>query len=632
MVAQAPEPVVVDVTSDPYADSFRNMHSPTGSASGVSLRSENASQEKYTLQWQNLVFGVEVGGGCGPCSQAAEEKLIVKGTSGKLEPGKLTAIMGPSGAGKTTMMNVLAGRAPYGEIKEGHIYLNGREAQPETYRQQLAYVMQSDALFATQTPREALNFTANLRLPNESVEERTAIVERAITALGLEKCADTNIGSAMIAGLSGGEKKRTAVAVELISSPSLIFLDEPTSGLDSHSAFELVKILRALAEDGCTIVCTIHQPSSEVFALFHNVLMLKSGHVAYSGDVDGVGAHFNDAAKGIECPRNSNPADFAMQRLQLMSDEEVMPYVNKVPKLEEVQSKGVLTEADLPETKSAGMCGQLRELMKREIRNLLRDKVTLAARFGMGVMLALLLGLIFWRVGKEWGDDNDPTDINTAINNHWGAIVFLSINAMFLAAQPMLLAFPLERAAFIREYTAGTYSAPAYVFAKTCVDVPAAIVQQLLGGAVYYFMVGFNGNFALLVLSQASLAAVSASTALLMGAATTRAETAVNLVPAVYVPQILFSGFFISSDQVPVWLRWLQWICPLKYGISLATVVELGNQNVPEDRESYVHALIERSQINRDEYWFLIIIMAALFLGFRILATFLLAQRAKKFE
>eukprot|EP00754_Rhynchopus_humris_P031833 Rhum_TRINITY_DN15360_c1_g1::Rhum_TRINITY_DN15360_c1_g1_i1::g.154518::m.154518 len=574
MATQAQAPELLQVTStEPFTE---EQYSPPGSASGVSLRSDHASKEKYTLSWHNLVFGVEVGGGCGPGSKPAEEKLIVKGTSGKLEPGKLTAIMGPSGAGKTTMMNVLAGRAPYGEIKEGHIYLNGREAQPETYRQQLAYVMQSDALFATQTPREALNFTANLRLPHESVEERTAIVERAITALGLEKCADTYIGSEMVAGLSGGEKKRTAVAVELISSPSLIFLDEPTSGLDSHSAFELVKILRALAEDGCTIVCTIHQPSSEVFALFHDVLMLKSGHVAYSGDVNGVGEHFNDAAKGIECPRNSNPADFAMQRLQLMSDEEVMPYVNKVPKLEEVVSEGVLKFSDLPSHKQAGVGIQLSELMMREAKNLLRDKVTLAARFGMGLVLALLIGLIYWRVGKEWGDDNDPTDINTAINNHWGAVVFMSINAMFLAAQPMLLAFPLERAAFIREYTAGTYSAPAYVFAKTCVDVPAACVQQLLGAAVYYFMVGFNGNFALLVLTQASLAAVSASTALLMGAATTRAETAVNLVPAVYVPQILFSGFFISSDQVPVWLRWLQWVCPLKYGISLATVVELG--------------------------------------------------------
>ena len=153
------------------------------------------------LSWEDLVFGVDVAGG--PCGKAAERKDIVKGICGHFEPGTLTALMGPSGAGKTTVLNVLAGRAPYGEITSGKVVLNGLEANPTDYQRQLAYVMQQDAMFVTQTPREALNFTATLRLPEYREEQREEIVNSAITALRLEHCADTMIGSVMIPGLSG---------------------------------------------------------------------------------------------------------------------------------------------------------------------------------------------------------------------------------------------------------------------------------------------------------------------------------------------------------------------------------------------------------------------------------------------
>ena len=134
------------------------------------------------------------------------------------------------------------------------------QVDPNKFRQEVAYVMQEDIMHAHQTPREAFRFSAKLRLPeNKTVEERTELVEWMIRTLGLSSCADTKIGSIKVPGISGGEKKRTAIGIELVSAPRLLFLDEPTSGLDSYAAFNVVKVLTQLCSQGTTIIATIHQ-------------------------------------------------------------------------------------------------------------------------------------------------------------------------------------------------------------------------------------------------------------------------------------------------------------------------------------------------------------------------------------
>ena len=582
--------------------------------------------ESMSLSWENVVFEVPVADGiCGKTT-----KQIIKNSSGHFKPGTLSALMGPSGAGKTSLMNVLAGRAPYGEIKEGKVVLNGLEAEPHMYQKDLAYVMQHDAMFATQTPREALHFTATLRLTEYTVEEREDIVNAAITALRLDKCADTMIGSLLIPGLSGGEKKRAAVAVELISSPSLIFLDEPTSGLDSQSAYELVMILRSLAESGCTIVCTIHQPSSEVFALFHEVVFVRDGYVVYDGKADDVIEFFE--TEEFVCKKQTNPADFAMQRLQMMKDEDMHELLAKKKPASRQEITRKFGKEDVKEVVQASIFTQLGQLATREFRQLIRDKPTLGARFGMAVILALLIGCIFFEVADEWGDDGDGASAAIAIQSHWGALVFVCINSMFLTAQPMVLTFPLERASFIREYATGTYGSSVYLIAKTMLDVPAAIMQQTLSLLVFYFLTSMNGNFGLILVSVSILGVVSASTGLLLGAATSSAETAINILPGVYVPQILLSGFFISSELIPVWMRWMQWICPLKYGVALATIAEFSTNVVPDDKEGDVVLLIDRSGINRDDWHVYGLIMFGIFMFLRILTGILLKRRAQNFQ
>lgn len=140
-------------------------------------------------------------------------------------------------------------------------------------------------MLGTLTVRETLTYSALLRLPNSmSREEVKGIVEGTIMEMGLQDCADRQIGNWQMRGISGGEKKRVSIALEILIRPCLLFLDEPTSGLDSAAAFFIIQAIKNLARDGRTVISSIHQPSSEVFALFDDLYLLSGGETVYFGE------------------------------------------------------------------------------------------------------------------------------------------------------------------------------------------------------------------------------------------------------------------------------------------------------------------------------------------------------------
>ena len=282
------------------------------------------------------------------------------------------------------------------------ITVGGKVINPVAFRKNIAYVMQDDALLATATPREALRFSATLRLPQTtSITAIHELVERLIDELGITECADVIIGGALIKGISGGQRKRTSIGIELITSPVLLFLDEPTSGLDSHTSCSLLALLKKMTQKDCTILCTLHQPSSEIFFMFDNVIFMKAGRVFYQGPVKQIVKHF--ALKGFECPENHNPADFVMSVLQVTTVEECEEkhiFMYAPPEMLDKSGSVKWNAQEIQFTVESSFSRQFSMLTYREVLNTIRDKASLGARFGATIFLNLLFGLIFLDAGR----------------------------------------------------------------------------------------------------------------------------------------------------------------------------------------------------------------------------------------
>lgn len=245
------------------------------------------------------------------------ELEILKGVSSRFEAGKLNVIMGPSGSGKSTLLNLMSRRL-HSSISTryrstGKMLFNGALPSDTVIRSLCSYVTQDDdALLPSLTVRETLQFAAALRLPGwMSKEEKHRRAEEVILKMGLKDCADNLIGSEFAKGISGGEKRRVTIAVQILTEPRILLLDEPTSGLDAFTAASILGVLRGLAEEGRTVISTIHQSRSDLFQDFGNILLLaRGGHVVYSGKGDQMLPYF--ASLGHTCPTTTNPADFAL--------------------------------------------------------------------------------------------------------------------------------------------------------------------------------------------------------------------------------------------------------------------------------------------------------------------------------
>jgi ABC-type multidrug transport system ATPase subunit/ABC-type multidrug transport system permease subunit len=565
--------------------------------------------------------------------QKAEKTTLValKSLTAKFQPGKLTAIMGPSGSGKTTLLNILAGRAGKGSIKgselTGDISLDGRIIDPIKERNEFAYVMSEDSLFATLTPRESMTFAARLRLPHLTDVERTTKINKLLKGLKLETCADTLVGDERTKGISSGERKRTAVGVELVHEPSLVLLDEPTSGLDSYMAYELVENLRTISNQGRSVIATIHQPRSEIFDLFHDVVFLWAGAIVYQGPAKAIREYF--ASAGYVCPEKYNPADFVMNLIQTLPESDLTKLVEKrnVAEVKDLIRQSRSISSEIPptprEVHKASLKTQTKVLLSREVKNTLRNKQIMGMRIGSATFMAALFGGIFWQVGKA----DTLTTANTSMSqimSYVGAVTFVAIQAMFGNVQPVLLSFPKERPIFIREYSSGAYSASIYFLCKSLVELPLLLVQSALSLLIVYFMIGFSGSYPLFLLGIFLIALASTSLAIMFTSRISQIKTAMELAPLVFVPQIFFSGVFVRIELIPVVLRWIQYIIPLKYGVDIIYLAEL-NQSEYQWKDQIFTA----NSVDTNGLWWYVVVLVGLIVFFRLLGLVSLVQKAR---
>ncbi|KAL2329214.1 hypothetical protein Fmac_022641 [Flemingia macrophylla] len=363
-------------------------------------------------------------------------KRLLNGLNGYAEPGRIMAIMGPSGSGKSTLLDSLAGRLSKNVVMTGNVLLNGKK-KGLGYGV-VAYVTQEDVLLGTLTVKETISYSAHLRLPTSmSKEEVDSIINGTIIEMGLQDCADRLIGNWHLRGISGGEKKRLSIALEILTRPRLLFLDEPTSGLDSASAFFVVQTLRNVARDGRTVISSIHQPSSEVFALFDDLFLLSGGETVYFGETKSAIEFFAEA--GFPCPRKRNPSDHFLRCVN--SDFDIVtatlkgsqrihdapnsldPFLNlataeiKAMLVEKYRrstyykrAKNRVRELSIDEGlqpptqhgSQASWCKQLWTLTKRSFVNMCRDVGYYWLRIIIYIIVSICVGTIYFDVGYSY--------------------------------------------------------------------------------------------------------------------------------------------------------------------------------------------------------------------------------------
>lgn len=595
-------------------------------------------REGKTLVWRNINMTL-----AGKNNEQSRE--LLKDVWGEVPSKETTAIMGPSGAGKSSLLNILAGRASsHGRLTiQADIRLNNFSVDPTNIevRQFIAFVAQDDSLQATSTPREAIRFSAKLRLSRSLTDDALdKLTQRVLNELGLKSCADTIVGGALLKGISGGERKRTSVGVELVTKPALIYLDEPTSGLDSFSAVQLCQVLKKVANAGASVLFTIHQPSSEIFNSFDRLILMNKGRVMYQGSVQDVPSYFGE--RGHPNPPNYNPADWVMQVAQSIPIKELdkagffprderdigeafQPESGKNALGMTITRRSSHNNSVPDDAPPPGLTTQVIMLFDREIKNLQRDVAAVGARIGITVFLGTLIGVIFLNVGETNSADLDN------LQSHFGALVMVLLMSMFGTAQPALLAFPEERPVFLREYSTNHYSVVSYFMSRFTMEVFLTSSQILVMVIITYFLIGFQANIGIVYSTFLTLAMASTALAVCLGCSVEDPKLASEMLPLLFVPQMLFAGFFVPPSLIPSWLSWARYLCTLTYAVRILMVAEFEDCSTNPVALENCNTLLQSVEADPNDVWWYWLVLVALFVFFRLLALFMLQRKATKF-
>lgn len=574
-----------------------------GEVEGKSADSQRQSSKwspyrrQMVLEWHDVYYSVAIPGKSSwnpfQKSQAQDPKklTILKKVSGLVRPGELLAIMGPSGGGKTTLLNALSGRASF--IPEGHILFDGKPRVADT-RRKIGYVMQDDVFFTNLTVRQTLEITARLRLPRTvPYKQKMERVDYILQRLGLLRCQNTIIGDQFRKGISGGERKRTNIADVLLVEPSILILDEPTSGLDSNTALTVVRLLKELAGEGRTVITTIHQPNSMMFAEFDKLLLLASGQTVYYGPAKEAVNYFSRL--GYECPYGFNPADYFIALLTNEDFGQSEPVRQKLIDAWEQyeqeadldykrsREKLSLEQVDREENKPLGeavkdyfadvrsefdtspetgkypttFLDQLRVLAWRaylQKKGRLFEKLTLF----QVVFVALIVSFIWFRI---------PHDINYLMDL-MGALFFAGLFWGFFTMFQSLTTLPSEKPVLSKERASGAYRLSAYFLGKSIVEVPLDMIFPFFFSVYVYWMLNLNpeaSRFILFLVFVFITVFTAQSIGLFIAAVFMDFRKSQTLAAVFMLTSMLTGGFYVNDSQMPVWIRWIQYLSFIHY-------------------------------------------------------------------
>jgi len=542
------------------------------------------------VTWSDVSFEVAKPGAM-PCSKT-EYRRILQNISGHVKPGEMCAVMGTSGSGKTTLLNVLAGRA-VGNMS-GTVRVNGVKRN-NLFKRMAGFVEQDDNLLANLTVKETLEFAAATKLPQSmSANDKTQWALEVATELGLSQCFETKIGGVDVRGVSGGERKRCAVALELLTDPPIMFLDEPTSGLDSFTSEAVMSKIRDNArEHNRTIIASIHQPRSSVFKLFDKLMLLSQGQVVFFGDRKNALQYFKD--NGHVCPPDENPADFYLDTctvdtrndtLKVESSKRVDALVANYKLSTEYQGirQSVTDVENGPIAEKARVLAsqgtdrleyglrlheEMGALLNRQFINVMRTKRYTIVFFITQIFVGLVLGLTSRRSGNfEFAE----------AQNLLGIFFFYMLFSSFTQLSVALAMFHQHRSVFLKERLSGMYRVTSYFLSRNVAELYVVVLVPLVFTLTSYFILGLRNSVEAYFMTLLCLicgAFASQSMGMLISVLTSSLAMSQMLFPMVFIFLVIVSGFYVDAQTIFPAFRWMIWINPLAYVFKAITLTQM---------------------------------------------------------
>ncbi|RLN03411.1 ABC transporter G family member 45 [Panicum miliaceum] len=541
----------------------------------------------------------------------AEKKLqLLQDVSGAFRPGVLTALMGITGAGKTTLLDVLAGRKTGGYI-EGTIKIAGYPKKQETFSRISGYCEQSDIHSPNLTVYESLKFSAWLRLPsNVKPHQRDMFIDEVMSLVELTELRNAMVGIPGATGLSAEQRKRLTIAVELVASPSIIFMDEPTTGLDARAAAIVMRTVRKTVDTGRTVVCTIHQPSIEIFESFDELLLMKrGGQLIYNGSLGPLSSNmikYFEAIPGVpRINKGQNPAAWMLDISSHITEYEIGVDYAEIYRNSSLyrENRLLIDELEQPEPNTEDLHfpqGYWQNFTTQCVACLWKQSCAYwknsehnVVRFINTIAVSIMFGIVFWKIGSTIKDEQDVFNIL--------GIVYAS--ALFLGFMNCSILQPVvgtERVVLYREKAAGMYSTMAYAIAQVSVELPYMLVQVLIFSLIVYPMIGFDltaGKFFWFFLYLVMSFMYYTLYGMMTVALTPNIEIAMGLSFLIFIFWNVFSGFIIARELMPVWWRWVYWADPAAWTVYGLMFSQLGDRTeqilVPGVGEQTVREFLE---------------------------------------
>ncbi|KAH8287869.1 hypothetical protein KR018_003602 [Drosophila ironensis] len=588
------------------------------------------AREPVDMEFKELSLTVNLGFKRG-------DKEILHNVCGKFPGSQLIAIMGPSGAGKSTLLDALSGFKTTGV--DGSILLNGRRRDLPSFRRMSCYITQDDRLQPLLTVNENMHIAADLKLGTSvSYEEKESRIEDILLLLGLY-----NHDQTLTVRLSGGQKKRLSIAMELINNPTVMFLDEPTTGLDSSSCTKVLELLKKLTSQGRTIICTIHQPTAKLFQIFDQVYVLSAGNCVYQGSTQKLVPFLQTV--DLPCPMYHNPADYI---IELACGEYGFDKIDTLKSATEngscltwfdnpsavMRAETLMRKYPIPKRTKArsledtSFTNQCSVLIRRGYMKAKRDTTMTHLRIGVNIAVAALFGAMYDHTGREGSRVLDNYNLLFAILMHH------SMTTMMLT----VLTFPIELSILIKEHFNRWYSLKAYYTAMTLVDLPVSIVSCFLFTVIVYLWsyqpmewVRFWMFFVISLLTVF----VGQSFGLMIGA-WFDVTNGTFLAPVLTIPMMMFAGFGVTLRDLPSYLQWGSHISYLRYGLEgfIAAIYGMDRGVLACEEAPYCHyrypkKFLEEITMRGDQFWNDVAALGLMIVIFRLASYVILKAKIK---